>query len=163
MLVVFICRGDLDSANSNVLWVTAEAIPRVKDEGEFLETSRELIERLTREDVVHEFQDHKTDLEKLKESIGEITKYNGYMIFITPEIERYQGLVNGSEVVEVGISRAMGATAEVSHDEKGVIWPEAVAPFKTHVVSLEGGEKEADKLYHAFQKRPRLHPSKITS
>lgn len=107
MLVAFICKGDLNSANSNVLWVTAEAIPRVKNEGEFLETSRELIERLTREGVVHEVQDHETDLEKLRESTGEMIRYNGHMIFITPEAERYQSFLNGSEVIEVGISRVM--------------------------------------------------------
>lgn len=43
----------------------------------------------------------------------------------------------------IGISRCMGAIVEVSHDEKGIIWPESVAPFQVHLVGLDGqGEKE---------------------
>lgn len=43
----------------------------------------------------------------------------------------------------LGISRAMGAIVEVFHDDKGIIWPEAVAPFQVHLVGLDGlGEKE---------------------
>lgn len=37
----------------------------------------------------------------------------------------------------LGISRVMGAIVEVFHDEKGIIWPEAVAPFQVHLVGLD--------------------------
>ncbi len=106
MVVVFIYKGDLDSADSKILWVTAEAIPRVRDEGEFLENSRELVAELTKPKVLHELQDHKGDLTALEESIDEIIRYTSIpVIFITPEKERYQRITDGKEVTEVKISR----------------------------------------------------------
>lgn len=47
----------------------------------------------------------------------------------------------------LGISRIMGAIVEVFHDEKGIIWPESVAPFQVHLVGLDGeGEKQYQLL-----------------
>ena len=46
----------------------------------------------------------------------------------------------------LGLSRAFGTIVEVSHDEKGIIWPESVAPFKVHLLSLNENEA-ADKVY----------------
>ena len=46
----------------------------------------------------------------------------------------------------MGPSRLMGTIVEVSHDDRGIIWPEAIAPFKVYLISL-GQDKEADKLY----------------
>jgi len=37
----------------------------------------------------------------------------------------------------IGISRLMGAIAEVFNDEKGIIWPKAVSPFDVHLVHIE--------------------------
>jgi prolyl-tRNA synthetase len=36
----------------------------------------------------------------------------------------------------IGVSRLVGAVIEASHDERGIIWPEAVAPFKVGLVNL---------------------------
>ena len=47
----------------------------------------------------------------------------------------------------IGPGRLMGTIVELLHDEKGIIWPKAVAPFQVHVLMLPGGEKEAEKLY----------------
>lgn len=50
----------------------------------------------------------------------------------------------------IGLTRLMGTIVEVLSDDKGIIWPESVAPFKIHLLSLGGDEKicnEADKLY----------------
>ncbi len=46
----------------------------------------------------------------------------------------------------LGISRSLGTIVEVCHDEKGIIWPEEVAPFKIHLLSLNENEI-ADKIY----------------
>ncbi len=46
-----------------------------------------------------------------------------------------------------GTTRAMGVLVEKSHDQKGIIWPEIVAPFKVHLIGLEGIKETADKLY----------------
>jgi prolyl-tRNA synthetase len=42
----------------------------------------------------------------------------------------------------IGVSRLVGAIIEASHDDKGVIWPEAVAPFNVAVVSLRVDDTE---------------------
>ncbi|OYW43368.1 MAG: proline--tRNA ligase [Rhodobacterales bacterium 12-64-8] len=42
----------------------------------------------------------------------------------------------------VGVSRLVGAIIEASHDEKGVIWPAAVAPFEVAVVSLRADDAD---------------------
>ncbi|MFH1012806.1 MAG: His/Gly/Thr/Pro-type tRNA ligase C-terminal domain-containing protein, partial [Candidatus Peregrinibacteria bacterium] len=47
----------------------------------------------------------------------------------------------------IGIGRSMAAVVEVHHDDKGILWPKSVAPYQVHLLSLPGGEKEADKLY----------------
>lgn len=36
----------------------------------------------------------------------------------------------------LGTSRLMGAMVEILHDEKGIIWPCEVAPYKIHLISL---------------------------
>lgn len=38
----------------------------------------------------------------------------------------------------IGTTRLMGILAEVFSDEKGLMWPEVVAPFKYHLISLNG-------------------------
>ena len=42
----------------------------------------------------------------------------------------------------IGVSRLVGAIIEASHDDKGVIWPAAVAPFEVAVVSLRADDAE---------------------
>ncbi len=51
----------------------------------------------------------------------------------------------------IGISRLMATIVEIHNDEKGILWPENVAPCKVHLVSL-GQNKEADKIYDDLQK-----------
>jgi len=51
-----------------------------------------------------------------------------------------------------GISRVMGTVVEVCHDEKGIIWPENVAPFKVHLLSLNENEN-AEKIYSDLVKK----------
>jgi prolyl-tRNA synthetase len=45
----------------------------------------------------------------------------------------------------IGIERAMAIIVESHHDDKGIIWPEAVAPFDVHLVGLD--REKADKVY----------------
>jgi len=46
----------------------------------------------------------------------------------------------------IGLGRVMGTIVEVHHDDKGIIWPESVAPFQVHLLSLKQDE-EAEKIY----------------
>jgi len=52
----------------------------------------------------------------------------------------------------IGISRLMAVIVEKNHDEKGIIWPETVAPFRVHLLDL-GKKKESEKLYQDLQKK----------
>ena len=52
----------------------------------------------------------------------------------------------------IGVSRVMGVIAEKFADNKGLVWPEAVAPYKYYLVGLgEKGAKEAEKLYKGHE------------
>ena len=46
----------------------------------------------------------------------------------------------------IGPSRVLGTIVETLHDEKGIIWPEEVAPFKIHLISLKQN-KVAEDIY----------------
>ena len=44
----------------------------------------------------------------------------------------------------VGVSRLVGAIIEASHDENGIIWPAAVAPFDVGLLNLKTGDEATD-------------------
>lgn len=46
----------------------------------------------------------------------------------------------------IGLSRLIGTIVEIYHDGEGIIWPENVAPFAVHLLSLGQNEK-AEKIY----------------
>jgi len=54
---------------------------------------------------------------------------------------RDKPLVMGS--YGIGLARTMAAVVEQSHDENGIVWPKAVAPYDAHVVALPGAEEIA--------------------
>ncbi len=51
----------------------------------------------------------------------------------------------------IGPARVMATVAETLADEKGLVWPEAIAPFRVHLVALgvenEEVKKEAEEVY----------------
>jgi prolyl-tRNA synthetase len=71
-----------------------------------------------------------------------------------------KALVTGADGVEVpihggsygvGVSRLVGAIIEACHDDAGIKWPDAVAPFKAIILNLKQGADDTDaaceKLY----------------
>ena len=46
----------------------------------------------------------------------------------------------------IGVSRLVGAIIEASHDEKGIIWPEPVAPFFAGLINLNYRDEECIKV-----------------
>jgi len=46
----------------------------------------------------------------------------------------------------IGPGRLMGTIVESFADDKGIVWPESVAPFKIHLIDLRAKE-DSDKLY----------------
>ena len=55
----------------------------------------------------------------------------------------------------IGVSRLVGGIIEASHDKDGIIWPEAVAPYRVGLINIKSGDAEADaaadKIYKDLQ------------
>src|SRR5207237_3895503 len=51
----------------------------------------------------------------------------------------------------VGVSRLVGAIIEASHDDAGIVWPEAVAPWRVGIVTMraddQASREAAEQLY----------------
>jgi len=55
----------------------------------------------------------------------------------------------------IGLSRLLGTVVEVLSDDKGMVWPESIAPFTIHLLALGEEEKvlkEAQKVYENLLK-----------
>ena len=50
----------------------------------------------------------------------------------------------------LGTSRMIGAIAECMSDDKGLVWPENVAPFKVGIINLKIGNEATDKASEAL-------------
>ncbi len=74
----------------------------------------------------------------------------GHIFFFGTKYSASMGLKvqgpDGGEVVPqmgsygIGVSRLVGAIIEASHDEKGIVWPDAVAPFACGIVNMRDGD-----------------------
>ncbi len=54
----------------------------------------------------------------------------------------------------IGVSRLMGTVVEIYHDERGIIWPENIAPFKVHLLILDFDKslkKIGEKIYNKLR------------
>lgn len=51
----------------------------------------------------------------------------------------------------IGLARTLATIVEVSNDDKGIIWPESVAPFQAHLIGLDledpGIKSKAEEVY----------------
>ena len=64
-----------------------------------------------------------------------------------------KGILMGS--YGIGLGRLMGTVVEVLSDDKGIIWPENIAPFKIHLLALgdkDAVNEEAGKVYEKLVK-----------
>ncbi len=55
----------------------------------------------------------------------------------------------------IGLGRLMGTVVEVLSDDKGIVWPESIAPFAVHLLALGDDEAvlaEANKIYESLSK-----------
>ena len=50
----------------------------------------------------------------------------------------------------IGVSRLVGAIIEASHDDAGIIWPDAVAPWTVGLINLKAGDDECDAVCDAL-------------
>lgn len=55
----------------------------------------------------------------------------------------------------IGLGRVMATLVEAFHDDKGILWPESVAPFQVHIVGLDleaaSVRKKAEEVYKLLQ------------
>jgi prolyl-tRNA synthetase len=113
--------------------------------------------------------DEKRDLDReaaagaaLKQSRGiEV----GHIFFFGTKYSKAMGMTvqgpDGAPVVPqmgsygIGVSRLMGAIIEASHDEAGIIWPDAVAPYAVGLINMRADDARcaaaADDLYAKLQ------------
>ena len=46
----------------------------------------------------------------------------------------------------LGLGRLLGTVVEVLGDEKGIVWPDSIAPFHVHLVDLSNGDEAIKKM-----------------
>jgi prolyl-tRNA synthetase len=84
------------------------------------------------------------------------TKYSdAFGVQFTDEKGEKKAVIMGS--YGIGLSRIVGTFVEAFHDDAGMMWPDAVAPFRVHVLALHGTDKKtvaerADGVYDALHK-----------
>ncbi len=85
----------------------------------------------------------------------------GHIFYFGDKYSRSMGLTvtgpDGAPVVPqmgsygIGVSRLVGAVIEASHDDAGIVWPDAVAPYRVGLVNMRGDDPTctaaADDLY----------------
>jgi prolyl-tRNA synthetase len=111
------------------------------------------------DEAIAELGIDKSELEKVKSAeVGNIFNFG------TEKSKQMDITFTGSDGKEhpiylasygIGITRVMGVIVEKFSDEKGIIWPDNVAPAKVYLVRI-GGEvaaKHADELYDELTKK----------
>jgi len=113
--------------------------------------------------------DEKRDLDREKEA-GDALRQSrgvevGHIFYFGTKYSAPMGLKiqgqDGAEIVPhmgsygIGVSRLMAAIIEARHDDKGIIWPEAVAPYQVGLINMRADDeactKAADDLYAQLQ------------
>lgn len=81
------------------------------------------------------------------------TKYSeAANLFYTDKEGNQKPIVMGS--YGIGLGRIMGTVVELLSDERGIVWPYAIAPYKVHLLLLglnEETRKKADALYEQLR------------
>ena len=97
------------------------------------------------------------------------TKYSDAMSAMVAGPDGAERPIHGGSY-GVGVSRLVGAIIEAFHDDAGIKWPEAVAPFRVAILNLKQGGADIDAaceklyreltaagldvLYHDLDERP---------
>jgi prolyl-tRNA synthetase len=110
------------------------------------------------DDAVNELGIAKDELEKVKSAeVGNIFNFG------TEKSDQMDVRVTGHDGTQqpiylasygIGITRVMGVIVEKLADDRGIIWPENIAPYKIYIVSIGDKPevvKAADNLYQTLQ------------
>ena len=73
------------------------------------------------------------------------TKYSAPMKALVTSPDGEDRPIHGGSY-GIGVSRLLGAIIEASHDDAGIVWPDAVAPFNVGVVNLDATDAEIDEV-----------------
>lgn len=110
------------------------------------------------DDAVVELGIERGDLEVVKTAeVGNIFNFGTQKtdemgLYYTDQAGRQQSLWIGS--YGIGVTRIMGVLAEKLADERGLVWPDSVAPFRLYLVQIGVGlteSTEAEKLCEIAQ------------
>jgi prolyl-tRNA synthetase len=109
------------------------------------------------DEVIDQLELKKDDLEEVKASeVGNIfsfgaTKSEQLDLYFTDQDGTEKPVILGS--YGIGITRLVGVIAELFADDKGLVWPEAIAPAKVHLIRIGDSDttvKAADELYNVL-------------
>jgi len=113
------------------------------------------------DEVLKELNLNKKEMEEEKAiEVGNIfplgTKYSQALgLMFTDETGGEKPVVMGS--YGIGIGRVMATIVELMHDDKGIIWPENVSPYKVHLIGLnlddEDVNKRAEEVYSRLKEK----------
>lgn len=111
------------------------------------------------DEVLSELEINKNDLEEVRAiEVGNIfplgTKFSEALgLYFTDENGEKKPVVMGS--YGIGPGRVMATIVELKHDDKGIIWPENIAPYKIMLLGLnledEKVRKKAESVYDNFK------------
>ncbi len=110
------------------------------------------------DEVAKELDLDKADLEEVRAiEVGNIfnlgTKFSApFELSVADEDGKGHTVIMGC--YGIGVSRVMGTIAELMSDDKGLVWPENIAPYRVYLARLgESKEvaKEADEAYETLQ------------
>jgi len=105
------------------------------------------------DEAVAEFDIKREELEKIKTAeVGNIFNFGTQkseemnLVFTGEDGKQHYSYVGS---YGIGITRVMGVIVEKFADEKGIVWPENIAPYKVYLVRIGGEEatRQADALY----------------
>ena len=110
------------------------------------------------DEVLSELGLKRDELEEVKAiEVGNIFSFGGTKseqlgLYFKDESGESKPVILGS--YGIGVTRLMGTIVEALSDEKGIVWPEAVAPFQVHLLSLGSSEEVmglAEEVYAALE------------
>ena len=106
-------------------------------------------------EVLEELELNRDDLEEVRAiEVGNIfplgIKFSEALgLFYTDEKGEQRPVIMGS--YGIGLGRVMATIVELNHDEKGIIWPENISPYKVMLVGLNLEDKkikaQAEEIY----------------
>ena len=108
------------------------------------------------DDILEELGLNKKDLEEAKAiEVGNIfklgTKYSSpFDLKFKDKDGQDKNVVMGC--YGLGLARIMGAIVEVCRDEKGIIWPEAAAPFRIHLINLTKTDEDSARTLEIYDR-----------